>query len=76
MSYDGYIGDDGKLVYTGPEKPQTAEEFRQLAAAMAPKPDMQKWFREGQGVEIDGHLFRVKGVKPGEIRLKLVRRKE
>jgi hypothetical protein len=76
MSYDGYIDDNGKLVPAAEVKPQTAEEFKKLAAAMAPKPDMQKWFREGQGVEIDGHLFRVKGVKPGEIRLKLVRRKE
>jgi len=75
MSFDGYIDDSGKLVYTGPEKPQTAQEFKQLAAAMAPKPDMQKWFKEGENVEINGHMFRVKGVKPTEIRLKLVHRK-
>jgi hypothetical protein len=76
MSFDGYIDDDGKPVYTGPEKLKTADDMKQAVAALLPKPDMCKWFREGQGVELDGHLFRVKGVKPTEIRLKLVERRK
>ena len=76
MSYDGYIDDGGKLVYTGPEKIRTAEEMQQAVAALSPKPDHRKWFREGQEMEIDGHIFRVKRVKPAEITIKLVERRK
>ena len=34
------------------------------------------WFREGEIVQLNGSTFRVKRIKPTEITLKLVRRKE
>ena len=35
-------------------------------------PNHGAWFRVGQHVEIDGSIFRIKSVKPTELRLKLL----
>jgi len=37
-------------------------------------PNHGGWFHIGQLVEVEGSLFRVKSVKPTELRLKLLRR--
>ena len=37
-------------------------------------PNHGGWFRVGEEVEIHGSLFRVKSVKPTELRLKLLKR--
>lgn len=37
-------------------------------------PEHHEWFRVGDLININGKIFRVKGVKPTEIRLKLVPR--
>lgn len=36
--------------------------------------DGNKWFRVGEEIYVNGHLFRVKAVKPTEVRLKLLKR--
>lgn len=75
MSFDGYVDENGKLVPTAQAKPQTAQEWADMVATMAPKQE-RRWFREGDQVELDGNLFRVKAVKPLEIRLKLIERRK
>ena len=75
MSFDGYVDDNGNLVPVAQVKPQTAQEWADMVATMTPPPE-RKWFREGDQVELYGNLFRVKSVKPTEIRLKLIQRKE
>jgi hypothetical protein len=37
-------------------------------------PNHGGWFHRGQVVEVEGSFFRVKSVKPTEIRLKLLKR--
>ena len=53
------------------EKPmKTSDNKKQLELATT-----KRWFHEGQTVVIDGNLFTIKKVKPGELILKLVKRK-
>ena len=40
----------------------------------AAHPNHGGWFHVGQTVEINGSVFRVKSVKPTELRLKLIKR--
>jgi hypothetical protein len=47
------------------------EKFKQAMADPAIK--RPGWFHVGDFIQINGRIFRVKGVKPTEIRLKLVR---
>lgn len=76
MSYDGYIDEKGNLVPAAQVKPQTAKEWADMIATMSGKESGGNWFVEGETVSLSGHLFRVKGVKPTEIRLKLVERRK
>lgn len=49
------------------------DEIREAMKAMEEKhPEHGGWFREGEIVEIKGSRFRVKSVKPTELRLKLL----
>ena len=57
-------------------KPQNKEELEKMMKLLEDKhPNHGGWFREGQTVEMNGSLFRIKRVKPTEITLKLLRRK-
>ena len=40
----------------------------------AQHPQHGGWFRVGETVEINGSLFRIKSIKPTELRLKLLKR--
>lgn len=59
-------------------KPETVtdEELKQkVVDAIENKPEAHHgWFRIGDLISLNGKIFRVKGVKPTEIRLKLVPR--
>jgi len=49
------------------------EELETMMKALEEKhPNHGAWFREGETIEIRGSLFRVKSVKPTEIRLRLL----
>jgi len=57
-------------------KAHTAQELQSMMKAFEEKyPNHGGWFRVGEEVELRGSLFRVKSVKPTEIRLKLLKRK-
>lgn len=49
------------------------EEMAELESKF---PDHGGWFREGEVIEIRGSKFRVQSVKPNQLRLKLLQRKE
>lgn len=53
---------------------QKLEEIKKLLEGK--HPNHGGWFREGEIVELKGSHFRVKRIKPTEITLKLLRRKE
>lgn len=56
-------------------KATNPEELNDMMKALEEKhPKHGAWFREGETIEIRGSLFRVKSVKPTEIRLKLLPR--
>jgi hypothetical protein len=56
-------------------KAASEEELRSKTAELENKyPDHGGWFREGEIVELNGSRFRVKSVKPDELRLKLLKR--
>jgi hypothetical protein len=71
MSFDGYVDENGKLVPA-----TTAPTAQELVDLIAAPPVALRWFREGDEVEVSGHLFRVKSVKPTEIRIKLIERRK
>lgn len=51
------------------------EELEEMVKALeAQYPNHGGWFREGEIVELRGSSFRVKSVKPTELRLKLLKR--
>ena len=53
------------------------EQLKQMKALLQEKyPNHGGWFREGEIVELKGSTFRVKRIKPTEIVLKLLARKE
>jgi len=49
---------------------------RKMFEEEAKWPEHGGWFREGEILEIRGSRFRVKSVRPMELRLKLLARKE
>jgi len=54
-------------------KPTNAEQIQSAIDAMERKhPNHGGWFQEGEEIVIKGSRFRVKSVKPTEIRLKLL----
>ena len=54
-------------------KATNPEELNTMMKALEEKhPNHGGWFREGEEIEIKGSWFRVKSVKPTEIRLKLL----
>lgn len=53
-----------------------AEIDAMKAALEAKYPKHGGWFREGEIIEIRGSRFRIKSVKPKELRLKLLKRAE
>jgi len=61
--------DDGKGTFV---PFMTAEELTKLQRE---NPFHGGWFRVGEEVELRGSRFRVKAVKPTELRLKLLRRR-
>jgi len=55
----------------------TEEELKQKMLELESKfPVHGGWFREGEVIEIRGSKFRVQSVKPNQLRLKLLQRKE
>ena len=51
------------------------EELEKMKKALEERyPNHGGWFREGEIIEIRGSKFRVKAVKPTEIRLRLLER--
>jgi uncharacterized Zn finger protein len=53
------------------------DELKEAMQRMEAKyPQHGGWFHVGEVVELRGSRFRVKAVKPTELRLKLLRRKE
>lgn len=53
------------------------EELKRKMSELESKfPDHGGWFREGEVIEIRGSKFRVQSVKPNQLRLKLLQRKE
>ena len=60
-----------------PGEAETEAEIQQMMEAMEKKhPNHGGWFKVGEVVELKGSRFRVKSVKPTELRLKLLPRKE
>jgi uncharacterized Zn finger protein len=56
-----------------PEVPLTKEEKQKLVKdAMEKKYPEQRWFRVGDLITINGIRFRIKNVKPTELRLKML----
>jgi hypothetical protein len=56
-------------------KATNPEELNTMMKALEEQyPNHGGWFREGEEIEIKGSLFRVKSVRPTEIRLKLMQR--
>ena len=56
-------------------KATNPEELDNMMKALEQKhPNHGAWFKEGEIVELKGSLFRVKSIKPTEIRLKLLPR--
>lgn len=57
---------------------QTSNEIEDIVTLMKAleemHPDHGGWFQEGEIVELRGSTFRVKSVKPTELRLKLLKR--
>jgi len=54
-------------------EPTNAAEMQKAMREMMQKhPNHGGWFQEGEEIEIKGSRFRVKSVKPTEIRLKLL----
>ena len=53
---------------------QQVEEMKKLLQEK--HPEHGGWFREGEVVELKGSRFRVKRIKPTEITLKLLARRE
>ena len=52
---------------------KTEDELRRAMQALEAKyPEHRAWFRIGEVIEIKGSRFRVKAVKPNELRLKLL----
>ena len=64
--------DDGKGKFRFAEE-ETEDAMRKLEAF---HPEHGGWFRVGEEVELKGSRFRVKAVKPTELRLKLLPRKK
>lgn len=52
----------------------TAGIDEQKNALEAQYPEHGGWFKVGETVEIRGSVFRIKSIKPTELRLKLVKR--
>lgn len=52
------------------------EKKRRMAELESKFPDHGGWFREGEVIEIRGSKFRVQSVKPNQLRLKLLIRRE
>ena len=58
-------------------KPQNEQQLKEMMTLLEEKhPDHGGWFREGEVVELKGSQFRVKRIKPTEIVLKLLTRKQ
>jgi uncharacterized Zn finger protein len=53
-----------------------AESMQELEKATEKLPDHGGIFTVGEKVELKGSLFRVKSIKPNELRLKLLKRSE
>lgn len=71
--------DTGKGTFEPLNAPEGAndETVSKLMAAIESKhPNHGGWFQVGEVVELKGSRFRVKSIKPDEIRLKLLRRDE
>jgi hypothetical protein len=65
--------DTGKGKFVEVEMPEGEKARQQIRAAMENKyPEHGGWFRIGEIIIINGSRFRVKGVKPTELRLKLL----
>ncbi len=64
--------DTGKGKFELVEAASAAEAERLKKEAEARHPNHGAWFHEGQIVEINGSRFRIKSVKPTELRLKLL----
>jgi len=62
--------DDGEGTFV----PFKTEE--ELAKLQMEKPLHGGWFRVGEEVELKGSRFRIKAVKPTELRLKLLKRRQ
>jgi len=63
---------NGRFEQVQADNEKQLEEMKQLLQEK--HPNHGGWFREGQIIEINGSLFRVKSVKPTELRLKLLPR--
>ena len=59
-----------KAAEAQPDDKNLIKHLREIADAPAPN----GWYQVGQLIQIDRNVFRVKAVKPDELRLKVVRR--
>ena len=64
----------GKFYYNEETDPVAIEKEKARMEAM--NPNHGGWFREGEIIEIRGSRFRVSSVKPTQLRLKLLIKKE
>ena len=65
--------DTGKGKFVEVEMPESEKKRKETQALMEEKyPNHGGWFRVGEIIEIRGSRFRIKNVKPTEIRLKLL----
>lgn len=64
--------DTGRGNFEELKLPDGADIQQAMRELEAKHPQHGGWFRVGEEVEIRGSRFRVKNVKPGELRLKLL----
>jgi len=55
-----------------PDVPLTKEEKQKLIRDTVESEYKQKWFKIGDVITINGIRYRVKGIKPTELRLKML----
>ena len=55
-----------------PDAPLTKEEKQKLIRDTVESEYKQKWFKIGDVITINGIRYRVKGIKPTELRLKML----